>query len=215
MLLLFSWRFKKLILRKSSSDVKVFVTTFIQKEFDIQADNVQIIVDAGAYTGLSTLWFSKKYPNAKIIAIEPANDNFEILRKHTAHLSNVIAVNAALWSTEKELSVQNPGEGHWSYSVVTQSGDELNKTRSITLNQLIAEHNIQTIDILKLDIEGAEKEIFDSSTDWVSSANNVIVELHEHLARGCTRSMQILFPEEKWETHEKGEKVVLSKKTST
>lgn len=89
---------RRLEVRLGTSDIDVFVHVFRSSEYAWEfAESPGVIVDAGAYTGLSTAYFAMRYPAAKIIAIEPDEANFQLLLCNTAAFANVQAVRAALW----------------------------------------------------------------------------------------------------------------------
>ena len=87
----------------------MFVHVFRWGEYAWEfAESPQVIVDAGAYTGLSTAFFALRYPAAKIIAIEPDEANFELLLRNTAAFANVQAVRAALWVESGSVVLADP-----------------------------------------------------------------------------------------------------------
>jgi len=68
-------------LRVPSSDIKSYRQVFLKQQYGFSyKGQPQVIVDAGANIGLVSILFANKYPNAKIIAIEPENSNFEMLK---------------------------------------------------------------------------------------------------------------------------------------
>jgi len=56
------------------------------------------------------------------------------------------------------------------------------------MDSVIDEYRLDKIDILKIDIEGAEKEVFADTSSWIEKVDAIIVELHEHMKSGCVRS---------------------------
>ncbi len=63
--------------------------------------------------------------------------------------------------------------------------DEVN---GITVDKIMKDFNLKKIDILKIDIEGAEKEVFQDTSFWIKKVNSIVIELHEDLKPGCSRS---------------------------
>lgn len=59
---------------------------------------------------------------------------------------------------------------------------------SITIDKIIELYNIDKIDILKIDIEGSEKEVFEES-EWLDKVNILIIELHDRMKKGCSQSV--------------------------
>ena len=67
-----------------------------------------------------------------------------------------------------------------------QSGRPLD--HDLIVDRIMRDHGIEFIDVLKMDIEGAEKEVFENATPWIDKVGILIVELHERLKPGCSRS---------------------------
>ena len=59
---------------------------------------------------------------------------------------------------------------------------------AITLDKIIKDYNLEKIDILKIDIEGAEREVFSNTSSWIEKVDSIIIELHERMKTGCNRS---------------------------
>ena len=74
----------------------------------------RVVVDAGANIGLSTVFFANKFPQAKIVAIEPEPSNFAMLRDNVAPYPNVTPVQAALWKEDRGARPVRYGEGQTS-----------------------------------------------------------------------------------------------------
>lgn len=182
-------------MRIPSSDVANYKQIFIDQEYDFVVETPpKTIVDAGANIGLATIYFANRYPEAKIIAIEPEKSNFELLKKNVEPYSNVYPVNAALWNKNEEINVVDHGRGKWAFmtegknSSESLPGDIRHTIRAITIDRIIDDFELDKIDILKIDIEGAEKEVFDDTSSWIGKVDALIVELHERIKSGCNRS---------------------------
>ena len=182
-------------LRTPSSDISTFNQIFVAREYDFEVQKTpEIIIDAGANIGLASIYFSNKFPDAKIIAIEPEESNLELLRKNVAPYNNIVPVSAALWSENTKIDLVDPGLGKWGFMTLAHKdeaeshGKILMNVQGITLNTIMKEHGIDHIDILKTDIEGAEREVFQDSSSWIEKVDALIVELHERMKPGCNRS---------------------------
>lgn len=184
-----------LFLRIPSSDAATFDQVFLSQDYDFDISRPpKTIVDAGANIGLASIYFANKFPNAKIIAIEPEESNLEILRKNIAPYNNIICVCGALWHQDSRINLVDPGLGKWGF--MTQAKEDVEKNyggiihevQGITVNTIMKEHGIEHIDILKMDIEGAELEVFSDPYSWIENVDALIVELHERMKPGCTHS---------------------------
>lgn len=175
-------------LRDNFSDPAIFRQVFLEQQYkldEILSIDAKRIIDAGANIGCASLYFSTIFPNAEIVAIEPEGENFQLLQKNTANYKNVTCKNAALWDKNEMLSITNP-ESLSAGFMVEQT--EENAIEGLTISQVLEEQNWNTIDIVKIDIEGAEKEVFLANTDWLKKAKVLIVELHDRYKEGCTKA---------------------------
>jgi len=182
-------------LRIPSSDVPAYKQVFIKKEYDFLVETQPaVIVDAGANIGLASIYFANKYPGAKIIALEPEQSNFELLKENVAPYPNIIPVQAALWHQNQELNVIDPGLGKWGFMTETKGclesipGSTCHVVAAMTIDKVMKDYNLTRIDILKIDIEGAEREVFSDTSSWIEMVDSLIIELHERMKAGCNRS---------------------------
>ena len=140
--------------------------------------NPRTIVDAGAYIGITTVEFAKKYPSATIIAIEPQADNFALLQTNTASLPNVKTTHGALWYQDKALTLSNPTPRSWTFQASEDSSSATETVPAITLSSLLSQYG--SIDVLKLDVEGAEWPLFEKEDPAVLKKISIYVaELHD------------------------------------
>lgn len=179
---------RQLQVRLGTSDINVFVHIFRWGEYAWEfAESPRVIVDAGAYTGLSTAFFALRYPAAKIIAIEPDEANFQLLRRNTAAFANVQAVRAALWVEGGSVALADPGYGPWGLRLAGPSGDGTT-VPAITMDDVLRDYQLDTIDLLKVDIEGSEKELFAAADSWIGRVDAICLELHDRFKPGCSRA---------------------------
>jgi FkbM family methyltransferase len=182
-------------LRVPTSDVATYEQIFINQEckFLVEAPP-KVIIDAGANIGLASIYFANKYPSAQIIAIEPEESNFALLRNNVAPYSTIVPIQAALWNKVGEISLVDPGLGKWGFMTQEQNTSEAkfgvtcHKVTAITIEKVIHDFKLDKIDILKIDIEGAEKEVFTDTSPWIEKVDTLIIELHEDMKNGCNRS---------------------------
>ena len=76
----------------------------------------------------------------------------------------------------------------------------------------MTDYSINEIDILKLDVEGAEKDIFSKNIDWIPKVKLLIVELHDRIVPGCSREFFASTSQYKFEEYRKGENFFLLRK---
>jgi len=212
----------RVLLRLGTSDIEVFNSTFRSEEYGIELPSLpDVIVDAGAYTGLSAVYFAVRYPEAKVIAVEPSDANFEILKRNVRGFENVLPVHAALWPASGSLEIFDPGYGAWAYRVEA-TGRTLDQAvrgaasrpnhevRAITVHDVLASFGLDRIGLLKVDVEGSELEIFADSGSWIDKVDAIFAELHDRFKPGCTRAFikaVDAFPIEVW----RGETVLVAR----
>lgn len=185
-------------LRTPSSDIPTYRQVFVDKEYAFSTrQDPKVIVDAGANIGLASVYFANKYPNARIIAIEPEQSNFEVLKANTKHYPNITPIQAALWNRNEEINLIDPGLGKWGFMTGEKAASEAatdnicHAVKAMTVDSIMDEFGIDRINILKVDIEGAEKEVFSDTSAWIDKVDALIVELHERMKPGCNRSFYL------------------------
>lgn len=152
---------------------------------EIEVENrAPVIIDAGAHIGVSTLYFAKLFPTAQIIAIEPNPITREILEKNVWNNrleDRVTILPNALANQTGSASLYHLPNQQWqlnaNLSPQAWNGDSLTQStevNTITLSSLIT----QPIDLVKLDIEGAELELLKQARDTLSLIQQLWVEFH-------------------------------------
>jgi FkbM family methyltransferase len=181
-------------LRIPSSDTYTYHSIILNQDYQFKTNKTpQVIIDAGANIGLASIYFANQYPQAKVIAIEPETENFQLLKKNVAPYPNIIPLQAALWHTEGKVHLGvgiGSQDGFMTEEIQSEinSGDILGEVESLTIDSIMSTYDLEKIDILKVDIEGAEKEVFGSSQTWIDKVDSIVVELHERMKPGCNRS---------------------------
>lgn len=200
-----------IIIRANTSDFATFEQIFINKDYDIDIDfDPRFIIDGGAYVGYSTAYFGTKFPNARIIAVEPAKSNFNLLKRNTINYSNVSLYNAGLWWKKAYLYVKDEGLGEWGFFVKEAVNDAEGMIEGIPISDILNKSGFETIDILKLDIEGSEIEIFSSNFEsWLGKVKMLIIELHDRLRPKCSEIFFNAIKKYDFSVGQSGENLVL------
>lgn len=175
-------------LRPFTSDVTTFKHIFVYGDYDFNAvPEPKVIIDAGANVGLASVYFANKYPMAKIIAIELAPSNYQLLTKNVCRYPQIKTHNAGIWHKKEILKFKEEGISPWGYKVENQIQRDGISVLSITLNEIIDTYEIQIIDILKIDIEGAEVELFSENYEhWLPKVRYLVIETHDRWRAGST-----------------------------
>ena len=173
-------------LRLRTSDAKVCKEVLLDREYFFSVPfTPRTILDVGANCGMTAIFYANQYPDAHIWAVEPEPSNFTALLRNTRLYDNITAVQAAVWHEDGEVELFAPWPkfrswGKWGFAARSGHG-----CRSITIATLMREIGIEAIDILKMDVEGAEREIF-ASCDWLDKVGLLAIELHDRTHPGCT-----------------------------
>jgi FkbM family methyltransferase len=197
-------------LRRWSSDLECLKKVFVDEEYRLPFDLMpRIIVDAGANIGAASIYFAKRYPTATILALEPEASNFALLRKNCLHLPQVIPVQAALWPQPAMLTVADSEAEKWAFTVRPRLGEEA-VVRGITVDDLMREFSVDRIDLLKLDIEGAEKELFGHApAEWLRHVSVIAIELHDRFSAGCAEALYSALYGRKFRQEVRGETIFI------
>jgi len=158
----------------------------------VDAGKRPLIVDCGANVGASVLWFTARYPEAHIIAVEPASDNFSLLEKNTRGL-DVELYRAGVGPEDGTAWLSNPnGDAGMDYR--TNSVGEGVKVKIVSLAMLLMGKLSGDLVpfLLKVDIEGAEKDLFTGDTSLINRFPLIILEPHDWLLPGQATSLPFL-----------------------
>jgi FkbM family methyltransferase len=178
-----------LYLRKGTSDMAIFDQIFLLGEYDISLPfQPEIIVDAGANVGLFAATMKNRFPQTKMICIEPDQDNYNMLEKNVKGYTNVELIRAGLWHSNTRLDMADRyKEGHSALAV--EENEATGNIPAITMDQLISDFSLPVIDLLKIDIETSEKELFSKNYEqWLPKVRVIIIELHDWLREGCSKT---------------------------
>jgi FkbM family methyltransferase len=150
-----------------------------------------LILDAGANIGASVVYFSLPFPKAHIVALEPAQNNFELLRLNVSGI-DVDARCAAIGARAGEAVLTDPGEGEWGYRTAEAGQGE--RVPRLAAAELVREKRAAGYRpfIAKIDIEGAEAELFSAHTEWVDDFPLLIIELHDWMLPGAGSARNFL-----------------------
>ncbi len=188
----------ELIVRRDSTDLllveSILVGRFINKHWIGEYNQVEeylkelprdpVIVDAGANIGLFSRLILKKRPDAKIYAIEAEDNNYEVLKSNTNEYA-VKTYGCGVWSKNCKLKVFPRDTGDWGFIVREIDGNDSSAIDAISLDSLINENSLNKIDLLKMDVEGSEFEIFGSDNlGWLELCRAVVIETHDHIVKG-------------------------------
>lgn len=184
----------KMFLRDQNySDYEVFKQIFNDREYDIVLKIIKlnpnfqkekIIIDAGANVGYTSIFFSSYLESSKIYGIEPSSENLEIYEKNKKSLKapeNVKIYHKALSEkSNSSFKIERDfrDKGDWA---ITTKEDNNGEIKSITIDEIIEENNLEYITLLKIDIEGAERFIFrkENNLSFLQKTQIIAIEIHD------------------------------------
>ncbi len=137
-----------------------------------------VIIDGGANMGVSVVYFGKNFPTSKIIAFEPEQKIFEVLRNNIKQfgLNNVELHKKALWVSEEPLKFYTDGGMGGSATNVFS-----NQEPTIIETTVLKQYLQQPIALLKLDIEGAEMAVIKHCTEELKNVEHIFIEYHSYI----------------------------------
>ncbi|GIV35982.1 MAG: hypothetical protein KatS3mg032_0361 [Cyclobacteriaceae bacterium] len=144
-----------------------------------------LIVDAGSNAGYSALYFATYVPNARIICIEPDAENFNILKTNLSanHIMPAKLIQGALYPRSSRLEIKSDYRGgtHASYYVAEQPEGSI---QGYTFQDIVKEF-ANPVDLLKVDIEGAESLLFEDPAiafPILERLQAIAIEIHDEKA---------------------------------
>jgi len=180
-----------------SSDLHVFRQMFLALEYApmmsrVDPFGVSSIVDCGANIGLAAAYFLSHCPRATLVAIEPDDDNVALLSKNLApYGARTRVIRAGVWSGPVALGVREDTLGlgrEWSRQLERVPSDSPGAIRAMGPSELLDSADGH-VDLLKVDIEGAEVELFRSDASWLADVGAVAIELHDDTPFGPARAL--------------------------
>jgi FkbM family methyltransferase len=191
-------------IRANSTDLDVFESTFLRKDYQlpestqtqllknyfaeiIRNGDSPLILDCGANTGFSSVYFKIIFPEAIVISIEPEPANYEMLQRNTFLIPNCLAVNAAVGSATERGIIEDSGNGDWAFRIkpTTENDSRTNLVDIYTIEDVIAKASAHFCGkrlvpfICKADIEGGEEDVFTNCSSWFTRFPLFAIELHD------------------------------------
>lgn len=142
-----------------------------------------LIIDAGANIGASVVYFKNTYPNAYVFAIEPEINNWQLLEINSASYGDKTNFYGAISNVDGTLSLIDPGLSDWGFRTQQDGATHAKQilVKSISPQTILSDPKYAEMTplIFKIDIEGAEEQLFDGDTSWMSKFALIVIELHD------------------------------------
>ena len=145
----------------------------------------------------------------QIIAVEPNPFNYALLRENTINYQNIQLINAGIWNKHTLLKIKDGIHDYWKTKVEEIVDGQEDSFEAVTIGGLLRNSCFTEIDILKLDVEGSEKEIFsDGYEEWLDKVKIILIELHDWLRPGCSEAVYSAINKYNFDQFTKGENTI-------
>lgn len=184
-------------LRQTLSDYSIFWQCLVLRQYDLSlfpqsarlfaeyraqlAEGLKpLIIDCGGNIGLSALYLAYRFPEAIVVVVEPDEENFAVLKKNVAGLgSRVVPLLGGIWSHSGQLRIVNPESGSAAFRVESVGDEVLEGVVAYTIDDICQLTEAQAPLMVKIDIEGAQMNLFSENTDWVQHTRLIMLELDD------------------------------------
>ncbi|HQP09810.1 MAG TPA: FkbM family methyltransferase, partial [Candidatus Omnitrophota bacterium] len=157
---------------------------------DHREGDPRAIIDCGADIGSTARYYLRRYPRAHLIAIEPDPQSFALLQKNLAfYRERVDLFNKAVWPDRAEVALEYKGyrgKSSWK-TFVRDAREQDERVTTVTIGDIVRQFGLQSIDILKINIEGSERFLFSENyRSWLDITKNIVIDLHDRFWPGCS-----------------------------
>ena len=166
-------------IRGGTDDRHVLFEIFVESIYPAPVHAGDTVVDIGAQIGCYAIRAAAM--DARVFAFEPFPANFAALQRNIAlnHLDGIAAFPCAVGAGAGERTMFVPdSRGHTGrYSLYPGRGAQTLTVRSVSLDEIVREHQLERIDVLKIDCQGSEYEIlYQASPATLAKIRNIMTE---------------------------------------
>ena len=187
---------------RNDYDLNTFRQIFVKEEYSfnkpidkvlddyyskiVSNNKIPLIIDCGSNIGASSNYFNIIFPKSKIIAIEPDLENNKLFKKNICS-NNIILFENAISSEKFYYDIIRSQNNDWRSSsikkIISNENEISQKNTSITINEIFNKFKAERYSplLIKIDIEGHEKELFEKNTEWAKDFKVIVIELHDWL----------------------------------
>jgi FkbM family methyltransferase len=158
-----------------ASFVQQYKEIFVDEIYEFSSSNkMPVIYDCGANIGMSILYFKQLYPKSRVVAFEAderiCNKCYDNVSSN--RLFDVELINKAVWKDNASIKFSMHGADGGSVKGV----ESVSTVQGVRLRDYLKREDC--IDLLKIDIEGAETEVLNDCSDSLSNVVNIFIEYH-------------------------------------
>lgn len=169
----------KVPLRANPYDHVLLARTFVRQDYRVEASGVRRILDLGANIGTATVYLSRLFPQAEIACVEPSPYNTPLLKRAVA-LNGIRArvFEAAVGAESGTVNLNIAAHPECNSVYPVEGSSKTVQVPALSVPEIMSEMGWDTIDVLKLDIEGAEKDVLRRNNSWLSKVRIITGESH-------------------------------------
>ncbi len=199
-------------IRNNPYDYATFEEVILNEAYNIPMPFIPTyIIDGGGNIGLTACFFATKYPRSSIVSIEPDQENFNFLQSNCKPYPNIWPLKCGIWKENTHLKIENTNAGNNAFTVTATKEATQDTIQATTILSVMQKFEMPHIDILKLDIEGSEKEVFNGEVDqWLPKTRVLIIELHDKMKKGCSRAVFQAINQYDFSFNTKGENIIFT-----
>ena len=178
-------------LRNNPFDYATFEEVILKEAYNIPLGFApKYIIDGGGNIGLTACFLATKFPGATIVTVEPDTENYQLLQLNCKPYANIHTLQCGIWKNDTHLKIENTHVGNNAFTVTETNEVGADTIKALTVLSVMKQFNLPHIDVLKLDIEGSEKELFEENFEtWLPKTKVLIIELHDEMKKGCSRAV--------------------------
>jgi FkbM family methyltransferase len=170
------------VVRSGASDVYVVSELLDGDSYDglpqHAPDDVRLVLDLGANTGIVTRWLLARFPQARVIAVEPDPETCAVLRRNVADHPRATVIEAGIGTRAGHASMSGDAAAIGRRVELAEAGP----IEVLTVPQVLERAGVDEttpIDVLKCDVEGAERCLFAECEAWIGRVRLLAVETHD------------------------------------
>lgn len=174
--------------RPGTTDLMVLLELFQLGEYQhakqLVREPVRTILDLGGNVGYSVAYFRSLWPDAEFSVVEPSADNLAMIRRNHADLldpKRLTLTEGFIGGHRRRVAIDSSAGGSNELRLGAEDQASSDSVEVWTIPDVLAKTGWKQIDLLKCDIEGSEKELFENCKDWIGCVRNLVVELHTPL----------------------------------
>jgi len=181
-------------IRPGTSDAEVLFYTFFHrfhlppKVLSLNREVALTVVDLGANIGLTMAHYASLFPTARVLGIELDRQNAQLCERNIrTYGERCQVVEGAVWREDGFIDYEPAGSSQDAFTATAlglRSGTTRVSVRAMALDSLLSLHGVSEVGFLKVDVEGAERELFQGTPEWPQRVRSLKVEVHGSYSRG-------------------------------